>query len=188
MKNNKKHKITRRSFLKLVGAGSVAVAASSVGCSSPEGKTSSAKKQRGQMTYRINPKTNDKVSLLGFGMMRLPAIDGNAAGKKNDSPIDQKQVNRLVDYAIENGVNYFDTSPSYCKGESETSTGIALHRHPRESYFIATKLSNFSREKWSRAASMEMYRNSFKRLQVDYIDYYLLHGVGMGAGQNGVET
>ena len=185
MKNSNKRKITRRSFLKLVGAGSLAAAAASVGCSGPEGKSSSSKKKRGTMTYRITPTTHDKVSLLGYGMMRLPATDGNPAGKKNDSPIDQKQVNRLVDYAMENGVNYFDTSPAYCKGESEASTGIALHRHPRESYFVATKLSNFSPEKWSRAASMQMYRNSFKNLQVDCIDYYLLHGIGMPAEKDG---
>lgn len=58
--------------------------------------------------------------------------------------------------------------------------GIALSRHPRDSYFIATKLSNFSTDTWSREASIAMYHNSFKQLQVDYIDYMLLHGIGMG--------
>ena len=78
------------------------------------------------------------------------------------------------------GVNYFDTSPSYCKGFSERATGIALKRHPREKFYIATKLSNFAPETWSREASLKMYHNSFKELQVDKIDYMLLHAIGMG--------
>ena len=89
-------------------------------------------------------------------------------------------VNRQVDYAIAHGVNYFDTSPAYCKGRSEHAMGIALSRHPRDKYFIATKLSNFSPDTWSREASIAMYRNSLKELQVDYLDYMLLHGIGMG--------
>ncbi len=95
--------------------------------------------------------------------------------------IDQEQVNRLVDFAIAHGVNYFDTSPAYCKGMSERATGIALSRHPRDKWVVATKLSNFAPSTWSREASMAMYRNSFKELQVDRIDYMLLHAVGMGS-------
>lgn len=85
-------------------------------------------------------------------------------------------------------MNYFDTSPAYCKGQSERVTGIALKRHPREKYFIATKLSNFAPSTWSREASLAMYRNSFRELQVDYIDYMLLHGVGMGGGMEEFEA
>ena len=77
---------------------------------------------------------------------------------------------------MEHGVNYFDTSPVYCRGLSERCTGIALSRHKREDYFIATKLSNFGDA--SREGSIRMYENSFKELQVDYIDYYLLHAIG----------
>ncbi|MDY5533918.1 MAG: aldo/keto reductase, partial [Butyricimonas virosa] len=89
---------------------------------------------------------------------------------------------RLIDYAIEHGVNYFDTSPVYVQGWSEKSTGIALKRHPREKFLIATKLSNFSN--YTRENSMAMYRKSFEDLQVDTIDYYLLHSIGNG----GIET
>lgn len=128
------------------------------------------------MTYRTNPTTGDRVSLLGFGMMRLPSVRRNDAEE-----IDQQQVNELVDYAIAHGVNYFDTSPAYCRGFSERATGTALARYPRQSYYIATKLSNFSPATWSREASMEMYRNSFRELRTDYIDYLLLHGIGMGS-------
>ena len=134
----------------------------------------------GKMTYRVNPKTQEKVSLLGYGMMRLPTKDGNASGRESKAEIDQEMVNRQVDYAIEHGVNYFDTSPAYCQGLSERCTGIALSRHKRSEYFVATKLSNFSPDTQSREESIKMYHNSMKELQVDYIDYYLLHGIGMG--------
>lgn len=65
---------------------------------------------------------------------------------------------------------------------------VALSRHPRDKYYIATKLSNFARETWSREASIAMYRNSFRELQVDYIDYMLLHAVGMGGGMEEFEN
>ncbi len=125
------------------------------------------------MTCRINPKTGERVSILGYGCMRWPTDE--------NGDIDQEQVNRLVDFAIAHGVNYFDTSPAYCKGMSERATGIALSRHPRDKWVVATKLSNFAPSTWSREASMAMYRNSFKELQVDRIDYMLLHAVGMGS-------
>lgn len=181
----KNNNINRRRFLKLLGAGSVVTAATFSGCKpkAMEAPEEEYKHQveppKGKMTYRRNPKTNEDVSLLGYGMMRLPTTDG-AAARESDTPIDQEQVNRLVDYAIEHGVNYFDTSPAYCKGMSEHATGIALSRHPRNSYYIATKLSNFSEDTWSKQASIEMFNNSLKELQVDYIDYYLLHNIGMG--------
>ena len=138
------------------------------------------------MTYRTNPKTGDKVSLLGFGMMRLPSVDGRSAREGNEE-IDQEMVNQLVDYAIAHGVNYFDTSPAYCRGMSEHATGIALSRHPRDTYFIATKLSNFSPASWPLEASKAMYHNSMKELQTDYLDYLLLHGIGMGNGMEEFE-
>lgn len=173
----------RRNFLKILGGGAVASSAVLSACKNATHKDSTLKEPpKDKMTYRVNPKTKEKVSLLGYGMMRLPVKEeSNApAGEKGDAPIDQDMVNRLVDYAIEHGVNYFDTSPAYCQGQSEHATGIALHRHPRSKYFIATKLSNFNPDTWSRKASMEMFENSLKELQTDHIDYLLLHGIGMG--------
>lgn len=183
MKNN----IDRREFLKRLGLGTAAVSATAlVGCNSRSNPvagnmTSQSEIPTDSMTYRTNPKTGDKVSILGYGMMRLPSIDGRSAREGGNDAIDQEMVNQLVDYALEHGVNYFDTSPAYCKGQSEHATGIALSRHPREKYFIATKLSNFAPATWSRETSLAMYHNSFKELQVEYIDYLLLHGIGMGA-------
>ena len=170
----------RRKFLKIFGGGAVGTAAVLAGCKSKtETKAVEEYKKQveppvGKMTYRKNPKTGDDISLLGYGMMRLPTKPDN------ENEFDQDMINRQVDYAIEHGLNYFDTSPAYCKGLSERCTGIALSRHKRSEYFVATKLSNFSPDTWSREASIQMYHNSMKELQVDYIDYYLLHGIGMG--------
>ena len=180
--------ISRRKFLKLFGAGSLATAAAVSGCKKSGGSSDTADEYKnqveppkGKMTFRTDPHTKKQVSLLGYGMMRLPNLPDGKDGKET---IDQDMVNKLVDYAIEHGVNYFDTSPAYCQGHSEESTGIALHRHPREKYLVATKLSNFDPSNWNLPSSKEMYLNSMKALQVDYIDYYLLHAVGMGGMEN----
>lgn len=174
--------INRRSFLKAFGGGTVAATSLLAACKggNTAGTSSAQEPQKGKMTYRVNPKTGEKVSLLGYGMMRLPVEGDGSARENQDAPIDQEMVNRQVDYAIEHGVNYFDTSPAYCRGMSERATGIALQRHKRSDYFIATKLSNFSPETWGRKASQEMFENSLKELRTDYVDYLLLHGIGMG--------
>ena len=172
--------ISRRSFLKLFGAGTVATAATLAGCKQGDKAGDQAAEEYknqveppvGKMTYRENPKTKEKVSLLGYGMMRLPTLPDN------NNEFDQEMINKQIDYALEHGLNYIDTSPVYCQGKSERCTGIALSRHKRSEYFIATKLSNFNRDYWAADKAKEMYHNSMKELQVDYIDYYLLHAVG----------
>lgn len=174
--NNSKKQIGRRDFIKILGIAGAATAglASCGGENAEENKKSSG--INGTMTYRSFPSLgSDKVSILGYGCMRWPTVP--SPDGKGDM-IDQEAVNRLVDYAIEHGVNYFDTSPVYVQGWSEKSTGIALKRHPRDKYYVATKLSNFSN--WSRENSINMYKQSFKELQVDYIDFYLLHSIGNG--------
>jgi hypothetical protein len=173
-----KNIISRRSFLKVMGTASATAAlAACVGNKKNKETTPGVEPPVGQMTYRTNPKTGDKVSLLGYGMMRLPTLP-------DSDEYDQEMINRQTDYAIEHGLNYFDTSPAYCRGLSERCLGIALKRHPREKFFVATKLSNFDPSTQSREASIDMYHNSMKELQVDYIDYYLLHAIGGGGMKN----
>ena len=161
----------RRDFIKISGAAALAAA-----CAPATNKKKAASAPEGpeQMLMRENPKNGDRISALGFGCMRWPMVK-DANGK---DVIDQEAVNEMVDYAIEHGINYFDTSPAYLQGQSEKAAGIALSRHPRESYYIATKLSNFSDA--SPEASIQMYKDSFKQLQTDYFDYYLLHSIGRG--------
>ena len=177
MKHDKN--ISRRGFLKFMGAGA---ALSIVGCNGRGIAESVAPDavDPGDMTYRMTPSTGDRVSILGYGCMRLPTVKDD----DGQDVIDQEEVNRSVDEALKGGVNYFDTSPAYCKGFSERAMGIALSRHPRQSYFIATKLSNFNTSTWPREKSIEMYRNSLRELRTDYIDYMLLHAVGQGGMEN----
>ena len=164
----------RREFIKLFGAGTAA--ATVAACTGKTAAPAAAAKEPGTMTCRKSPQGED-VSLLGYGCMRWPTTT-DAEGK---TVIDQEQVNALVDYAIAHGVTYFDTAPVYGQGESERVTGIALSRHPRSSYTIATKLSNH-RGDYSRAEALRMYHHSLEMLRTDYLDYYLLHFVGSPNG------
>ena len=159
----------RRAFIKISGA--AGLGAVLPGCK-PGVKT--AEETTEQMVYRENPLNGDKVSLLGFGCMRWPMVKDDS-GK---NIVDQEAVNEMVDYAIAHGVNYFDTSPAYLQGMSERAAGEALSRHPRDSYYIATKLSNFRNQ--SKEASIKMYYDSFTEMKTDYFDYYLLHSIGRG--------
>ncbi|MDH6358825.1 aldo/keto reductase [Parabacteroides sp. PF5-9] len=172
-----KNKLCRRDFLKVVGTGTVTTTAGLMGCK-PDKRVSAGgyigEVPTDQMTYRTNPHTGDVVSLLGYGCMRWP-LRKNANG---EDEVDQEAVNELVDYAIAHGVNYFDTAPVYVRGWSEAATGIALSRHPRDKYFVATKSSRNN----TLESGIAMYRKSMEDLQVDYIDYYLLHSVGGGEG------
>ena len=180
-KNENPQEMNRRKFLKVFGGGAVASSAALYGCApknEPGAAVALGEVPTDKMTYRQHPTNGDKVSILGYGCMRWPLKQGSD-GKDQ---IDQEAVNRLVDYAIEHGVNYFDTSPVYVQGMSEKATGIALARHPRNSYYLATKLSNF--QNYTRENSLAMYRQSFRDLQTDYLDYYLLHSIG---GGNGIE-
>lgn len=183
MSNMNNKDMSRREFLKIVGISTATTTMALTGCGQ---KQQAGQKLQAQgeiptdkMTLRVNPKTNEKVSLLGYGCMRWPTLP---APEKGGNVIDQDAVNELIDYAMAHGVNYYDTSPVYVQGWSEKSTGIALKRHPREKFYVATKLSNFSN--YTRENSIAMYRKSFEDLQVDYIDYYLLHSIGNG----GIET
>ena len=185
--DNSRHELSRRDFLKTMGVAGMATAGlAACGSGDKCASADSSDIPTDKMTMRVNKKTGDKVSLLGYGMMRLPSQTGRSV-REGDEVIDQKMVNALVDYAIAHGVNYFDTSPAYCRGNSEHATGLALSRYPRDKYFVATKLSNFAPETWTREASIAMYKNSLKELRVDYIDYMLLHGVGMGKGMEEYE-
>ena len=178
MEKKDNNNISRRRFLKHLGIGALAGVATACG-SNVVSETDKKKAGDGKMTYRVNHNTGDSVSVLGYGCMRLPTKSDPKTDA--DPEIDQEAVNAQVDYALEHGVNYFDTSPAYCKGRSEHVMGIALSRHPRDSYFIATKLSNFAPSTWPREESIAMFENSLKELQTDYIDYLLLHAVGQGS-------
>ncbi len=112
----------------------------------------------------------EKLSALGFGTMRLPLLPGGDSSK-----IDARQVDMMVDYAIENGVNYFDTAFPYHGGMSEKVIAASLKRYPRDSYFLATK---YPGHQISESYDPEkIFETQLKKCDADYFDFYLLHNV-----------
>ncbi len=111
--------------------------------------------------------SNEQVSLLGFGSMRLPIIDGQPQN------IDKEKAQEMVDYAIAHGVNYFDTAYLYHSGMSESFLGEALAKYPRDSYLLATKMPPFALK--STEDVERIFEEQLKKCKVDYFDYYLLH-------------
>lgn len=187
-----KKDIDRRQFLRLSGTAAAATALAGCGIQSEDSGAEvdymghhEGPIPTDKMTRRTNPRTGDKVSILGYGWMRLPTVKGRSErtqGNVSEDVIDQQEVNRLCKFALDHGVNYFDTSPAYCRGRSEESLGIALEAsgYSRDKYYIATKLSNFSPQQYSLEEGQKMFENSLRYLKTDYVDYLLLHAVGGG--------
>ena len=108
-----------------------------------------------------------KLSMLGFGAMRLPTLEGGA--------IDEAQVADMVKYAMDHGVNYFDTAYPYHGGMSEIVMGKVLGAYPRDSYYLATKYPGHQIASTYDPAAV--FEDQLKKCGVDYFDFYLLHNV-----------
>ncbi|MBQ7586312.1 MAG: aldo/keto reductase [Desulfovibrionaceae bacterium] len=141
---------------------------------SREGKTPPPKDK---MTYTTTSRSGDKVSILGFGCMRYPVMPGESSPRSQN--INEAAAFELVDYAIDHGVNYFDTAWGYHGGASQIVTGKALHRHPRDKFFLATKMPGYLNPTLARAK--EMFETQLTNCQVEYFDYYLLHNLSLVA-------
>lgn len=111
----------------------------------------------------------EKLSLFAMGTMRLPVIDGD------DARIDEDAARAMFDYALEHGVNYFDTAWGYHGGTSELVTGRALARHPRESFNIASKFPGYDLSNMGKVE--EIFAKQLEKCQVEYFDFYLVHNV-----------
>ncbi len=110
-----------------------------------------------------------KLSALGLGTMRLPVKNGVNAD------IDEPAAAEMVDYALKNGVNYFDTAWGYHDGQSEVVMGRILSRYPRESYFLASKFPGYDLSNMDKVE--EIFEAQLKKCRVDYFDFYLVHNV-----------
>lgn len=110
-----------------------------------------------------------QLSSLGMGAMRLPVIDGD------DARVDEQAVMDMVDCALANGVNYFDTAWGYHGGNSELVMGRALGRHPRESFYLADKFPGYDLANMDKVE--EIFEEQLKKCGVSYFDFYLFHNV-----------
>lgn len=108
-----------------------------------------------------------KLSALGMGNMRLP-VKTDEPGQ----PIDFVKAKAIIDNAMRLGINYYDTAYIYHGGESEQFTGRALAEYPRESYFVADKFNMQANPNYK-----AQFEEQLSRLQMTYIDCYLLHGI-----------
>ena len=111
----------------------------------------------------------ERLSRLGFGAMRLPCVDGD-----NARP-DQAAVDQMVDYALEQGVNYFDTAWGYHAGQSEVVLGRSLARHPRDSYYLADKFPGYDLANMDKVE--EIFERQLEKTGTDHFDFYLFHNV-----------
>ena len=109
-----------------------------------------------------------RLSSLGFGMMRLP-------GGCDNPQIDEAQTAEMIDYAIRNGVNYFDTAWGYHQGNSERVAGKLLSEYPRESYYLASKFPGYDVSNFGHVE--EIFEEQLKKCRTDYFDFYLLHNI-----------
>ena len=110
-----------------------------------------------------------KLSALGMGAMRLPVIDGD------DSKVDTAAAEEMVAYAMEHGINYYDTAWGYHSGQSELVKGNALKKYPRENYYLATKFPGYDLSNMDKVE--EIFEEQLKKCQVEYFDFYLFHNV-----------
>jgi uncharacterized protein len=126
------------------------------------------------MLYRQMNQTEMKLSILGFGCMRLP--------QTTNCDIDEPRATKMVRYAIDHGINYFDTAYVYHNGESEPFLGRALSDGYREKVHIATKLPVCDVQ--SQNDMDRILNEQLLRLNTDHIDFYLLHGLGKASWIN----
>ena len=110
-----------------------------------------------------------ELSALGLGAMRLPCIDGS------EENIDLDKSAEMVEFALENGINYFDTAWMYHAGNSEPVMGEILSRYDRNSFYLASKFPGFDKENMTHVK--EIFEKQLERCKVEYFDFYLFHNV-----------
>ncbi len=111
-----------------------------------------------------------KLSSLGLGTMRLPV-----KGTNGDTPIDEEETAKMVEYAINNGINYFDTAWGYHNGESELVIGKVLQKYDRNSFYLATKFPGYDLSNMDKIE--EIFEKQLEKTGMEYFDFYLIHNV-----------
>lgn len=124
------------------------------------------------MIDKVKYRNGDEIlPRLGFGLMRLPVL------KDKSDTIDYEEGQKMVDYAMSHGANYFDTSWIYHDGKSEVFIGDMLKKYPRESYYLANKMSIWCVD--GRENVAKMFEEQLKKCQTEYFDFYLMHSLNV---------
>jgi len=138
----------------------------------------------------FKPFHNKKLSALGMGCMRFPAVSSDWG-----APIDDVKAREIIDHAVQNGVNYFDTSWFYHGGDSERFIGEALKQYPRDTWYLASKIAGMMMRKehgrWQLSGSnkdnrtfydpKEIFEYQLNRCGVEHFDFFMLHNVSEGS-------
>lgn len=164
-------KISRRDALRVMGGGALGLAVATTGISKASAAVrggASSTDSDVKVARRAYKGEADKVSLLGFGAMRFPTIEGDM--------IEEVSSEKMLDYAYQHGVNYFDTAYIYHRGASEGFLGGVLKKYPRESFYLADKMPTWEIQSLDKAK--EVFKIQLERCDVEYFDYYLLHSLG----------
>ncbi len=170
----------RRLLLKAAGLGvigaSVGGSLNSLDAFSSETKVQTTPEKK--ISVRENPRNGDKLPTLGFGCMRLPMLQ--EATHPGGAEVDEEAFFEMVDLCLAHGLNYFDTAYGYHSRASQVLVGKALKRHPREAFFLATKMPGYLKPSLTEA--QDIFFEQLRDCQVEYFDYYLLHNMSQVKG------
>lgn len=184
MSQQEQKRISRREAIRHLGLGTLALAGGYTfitGCKFG-GKKGDDAPGKYVMAVRKDNVTGREVSLLGYGCMRFPTYESDELDNRGRKikAIDMKKSQALIDHAMKNGVNHFDTAWNYHREQSATAIGQMLKKYPRESFTLANKMPGWlitSPEK-----AQELFDEQLRRCDVEYFDYYLCHAISTKEG------
>ena len=173
--------MSRREAIRHIGFGTLMLAGGFTLATGCKGKNSD-KPGKYVMAMRKDNVTGREVSLLGYGCMRFPTFETDELDNRGRKikAIDMKKSQEIIDYAIANGINHFDTAWNYHNEKSAVAIGQMLKKYPRESFTLANKMPGWlitSPEK-----AQELFDEQLRRCDVEYFDYYLCHAISEKEG------
>ena len=173
--------MSRREAIKHIGFGTLMLAGGFTLATGCKGKNSD-KPGKYVMAMRKDNVTGREVSLLGYGCMRFPTYETDELDNRGRKikAIDMKKSQEIIDYAIANGINHFDTAWNYHNEKSAVAIGQMLKKYPRESFTLANKMPGWLITGPEKA--QELFDEQLRRCDVEYFDYYLCHAISEKEG------
>lgn len=173
--------MSRREAIRHIGFGTLMLAGGFTLATGCKGKNSD-KPGKYVMAMRKDNVTGREVSLLGYGCMRFPTFETDELDNRGRKikAIDMKKSQEIIDYAIANGINHFDTAWNYHNEKSAVAIGQMLKKYPRESFTLANKMPGWLITGPEKA--QELFDEQLRRCDVEYFDYYLCHAISEKEG------